>query len=115
MDTSGEGSSSHPSSEMTSADITHQITRDVGDDYLEISETPQVKYNSWLQACILCNFVTTPLQIVLCAAYTGGCIGLSYYTVETGELHLMNDQKETDDFALFKRGMPGGSNKCLRD
>ncbi len=44
MDTSasGEGSSSHPSIEMTSADIVHQRTRDVGDDYLEISETPQV-------------------------------------------------------------------------
>ncbi|XP_064386195.1 mutS protein homolog 5-like [Halichondria panicea] len=84
MDTSasGEGSSSHPSIEMTSADIVHQRTRDVGDDYLEISETP---------------------QIVLCAAYTGGWIGLSYYTVETGQLHLMNDQKEADDFALFKR------------
>lgn len=44
------------------------------------------------------------MQIVLCALYSGGRLGLSYYQVESGELWVMNDHAETDDYTLFKRG-----------
>ncbi len=48
--------------------------------------------------------IAVPLQIVLCAVCGGGGVGVSYYCVDTGQLYLMNDKSESDDYALFKRG-----------
>ncbi len=42
MDTSEEGSQLESAVEMTSDDIIHTRSRDMRDDFLEISETPQV-------------------------------------------------------------------------
>lgn len=42
MATSSEATSSHSISEMTSSDITHQRDPGAGEDFLQITETPQV-------------------------------------------------------------------------
>ena len=45
------------------------------------------------------------VQVVLCAVYGAGRLGLSYYHVDSAHLYLMTDIAETEDFALLKRGM----------
>ena len=47
------------------------------------------------------------LQVVMCAVWGGGKLGLAFYLVETAHLHIMPDRAESEDFGLLKRGGSG--------
>ena len=49
------------------------------------------------------------LQVVMCAVWGGGKLGLAFYLVETAHLHIMPDRAESEDFGLLKRGGSGQS------
>lgn len=38
------------------------------------------------------------------AVWGGGMLGVAYYVVETGHLHIMPDAAEREDFGLLRRG-----------
>ena len=40
----------------------------------------------------------------MCVVSGGGKVGLSFYIVETGHVHVMADTAERDDYSLLKRG-----------
>ena len=41
----------------------------------------------------------------MCVVSGGGKVGLSFYIVETGHVHVMADTAERDDYSLLKRGV----------
>uniref|UniRef100_A0A1X7T169 DNA mismatch repair protein MutS core domain-containing protein n=1 Tax=Amphimedon queenslandica TaxID=400682 RepID=A0A1X7T169_AMPQE len=43
-------------------------------------------------------------QLIMSVLYNGGCLGLSYYDTESGQLCIMLDVAETKDYEILKRG-----------
>ena len=41
--------------------------------------------------------------MVISAVWGGGMLGVAYYVVETGHLHIMPDAAEREDFGLLRR------------
>ncbi len=73
MDTSEDGSTSGPITEMTSDDITFMRRRDTRDDFLEISETPQVCIFPRSIPCVLCDSSSPRTDSAVCCVWGWGC------------------------------------------
>ena len=57
----------------------------------------------WIRQPMLVVCMSLSLQVVLCVVWAGGMLGVAYYTVETGYLHVMEDAAEREDFGLLRR------------
>ena len=44
------------------------------------------------------------LQVILCAVWGAGKLGLAYYIVDMAYLFVMPDVAESEDFGMLKRG-----------